>query len=80
MEEPLQSVPETATHWRSNPRRWTWVEPSVWTERMLTALEQGVKGDCWFSLIFRWPNRYFAEQGLFRPVAAHAEVVQPSPR
>jgi RNA-directed DNA polymerase len=27
------------------------VEPSVWTERMLTALEQGVKGGKWFSLI-----------------------------
>ena len=24
--------------------RWAWAEPSVWTERMLTALEQGVKG------------------------------------
>ena len=31
--------------------RWAWVEPWVWTERMLTALEQGVKGGKWFSLI-----------------------------
>jgi RNA-directed DNA polymerase len=31
--------------------RWAWVEPSVWTERMLTALEQGVKGGKWFSLM-----------------------------
>ena len=31
--------------------RWKWVEPSVWTERMLTALEKGVKGGKWFSLI-----------------------------
>ncbi len=31
--------------------RWAWVEPSVWTERMLTALEEGVKGGKWFSLI-----------------------------
>jgi RNA-directed DNA polymerase len=31
--------------------RWAWVEPSVWTERMLTALENGVKGGKWFSLI-----------------------------
>ena len=51
MAEPLQSVPATATQWGSDPRRWMWVEPSVWTERMLTALEQGVKGGCWFSLI-----------------------------
>ena len=26
-------------------------EPSVWTQRMLTALEVGVKGGVWFSLI-----------------------------
>jgi RNA-directed DNA polymerase len=31
--------------------RWAWVEPEVWTERMLTALEQGVKGGKWFSLM-----------------------------
>ena len=31
--------------------RWSWVEPSVWTDRMLTALEEGVKGGVWFSLI-----------------------------
>jgi len=31
--------------------RWDWAEPTVWTERMLTALEQGVKGGVWFSLI-----------------------------
>ena len=31
--------------------RWAWVEPSVWTDRMLTALENGVKGNVWFSLI-----------------------------
>ena len=24
--------------------RWSWVEPSVWTRRMLTALDAGVKG------------------------------------
>lgn len=31
--------------------RWAWAEPRVWTERMLTALEVGVKGGKWFSLI-----------------------------
>jgi RNA-directed DNA polymerase len=31
-------------------KRWSWVEPCVWTDRMLTALEQGVKGRVWFSL------------------------------
>lgn len=31
--------------------RWAWVEPTVWTERMLTALEDGVKGGVWYSLM-----------------------------
>lgn len=31
--------------------RWLWVEPHVWTERMLTALENGVKGGRWYSLM-----------------------------
>lgn len=31
--------------------RWAWVEPAVWTERMLTALENGVQGGKWYSLI-----------------------------
>jgi RNA-directed DNA polymerase len=31
--------------------RWEWTEPSVWTERMLDALERGVKGGKWYSLI-----------------------------
>jgi RNA-directed DNA polymerase len=31
--------------------RWAWAEGAVWTERMLTALEKGVKGGVWFTLI-----------------------------
>lgn len=34
-----------------NLERWSWTEPSVWTERMLTTLERGVKGGKWFSLV-----------------------------
>ena len=61
--------------------RWPWVEPSVWTERMLTALEKGVKGGKWFSVIHqRWPNAFFAEHGLFSFVAAHVEVCRSSRR
>ena len=30
---------------------WKWVEASIWTDNMLTALDNGVKGDKWFSLI-----------------------------
>ena len=32
-------------------RRWSWAEPTVWTARMLTTLEAGVKGGRWYSLI-----------------------------
>lgn len=31
--------------------RWEWTEPAVWTDRMLAALENGVKGGTWFSLM-----------------------------
>lgn len=31
--------------------RWQWVEASIWTDTMLLALENGVKGGKWFSLI-----------------------------
>ena len=37
--------------------RWSWVERSVWTERMLKALETGVKGGVWFSLIDKVHSR-----------------------
>ena len=30
---------------------WDWVEAAVWTERMLVALGNGVKGGKWFSLV-----------------------------
>ena len=35
----------------TGPRKWAWVERTVWTDRMLEALEKGVKGGVWFSLI-----------------------------
>jgi RNA-directed DNA polymerase len=36
---------------KTPPQEWEWVERSIWTERMLEALQQGVKGGVWFSLI-----------------------------
>jgi RNA-directed DNA polymerase len=44
------------------PARWAWVERSIWSERMLQALENGVKGGKWFSLIDKvWnPNNLSA--------------------
>jgi RNA-directed DNA polymerase len=50
-EAELAEVPEKAKQARETRGRWSWVEPSVWTERMLTALEVGVKGGKWYSLI-----------------------------
>lgn len=61
MEEPPKTVPLAATQFGYDPLRWAWVEPSVWTERMLTALEQGVKGGCWFSLI----DKVYSQRCLF---------------
>lgn len=43
---------DTQFEWTFNGRdRWNWVEASVWTERMLEALERGVKGGKWHSLM-----------------------------
>ena len=51
-------------------RQWGWVELSVWTERMLTALEKGVKGGKWFSLIDKVrPERTL--RAAFQQVAAN---------
>ena len=44
-------VPKKAKQVGETRARWSWVEPCVWTDRMLTALERGVKGGMWFSLI-----------------------------
>ena len=44
------AVSETAKQ-AGEARSYDWVERSIWTERMLEALEKGVKGDVWFSLI-----------------------------
>ena len=50
---PAQQAEETRSRWR-------WVEPSVWTVRMLTVLEQGIEGGKWFRLI----DKVFAERNL----------------
>jgi RNA-directed DNA polymerase len=64
-----QSVPETATQLGYDPIRWIWAESSVWTNRMLEALEQGVKGGVWFSLI----DKVYSERCLF---SATCQVVK----
>ena len=48
-------VPETANHddetSQQRDDRWGFVEPAIWTERMIAALETGVKGGRWYSLL-----------------------------
>ena len=46
--------------------RWAWVEAEVWTERMLTALEQGVIGGKWHSLIDKVHARPSLRQAFAR--------------
>jgi RNA-directed DNA polymerase len=60
-------VPATAKQVGEVRVRWAWAEPSVWTDRMLTALERGVKGGVWFSLI----DKVYAPANLF---ASYAKV------
>jgi RNA-directed DNA polymerase len=45
---PAMAQPEGDTQ-ASHP--WTWVEASIWTERMLAALDNGVQGGRWYSLM-----------------------------
>src|SRR4029078_2079431 len=63
MTKPTENTPATvpmaqqagATH-----SLWSWVKPCAWTDRMLTALEQGVKGGKWFRLI----DKVYAERNV----------------
>jgi RNA-directed DNA polymerase len=64
------AVPVRATQAGETRARWAWVEPSVWTDRMLEALETGVKGGKWFSLI----DKVYRRENLraaFQEVAAN---------
>jgi len=54
-----------------DPRTWSWVEATVWTDRMLAALGNGVRGGKW-----HWPNAFFAEHGLFTVHEAHVRARQ----
>jgi RNA-directed DNA polymerase len=49
---PAPVVPEKARQGaETHGRDWQWVEATVWNERMLAALGNGVRGGKWFSLI-----------------------------
>lgn len=58
MEENPRQFPDEGMDGRERPTaeasvrsRWSWTEPSAWTDRMLTALEEGVKGGKWYCLM-----------------------------
>ena len=70
MEAQPTSVPNRAKQVGETLDQWSWVEPSVWTERMLTALEMGVKGGKWFSLIDK-VHQLTTLEAAFRKVAAN---------
>jgi RNA-directed DNA polymerase len=44
--------------------RWAWAERTVWTDRMLTALEEGVKGGKWFSLMDKVSSQRVLRSGF----------------
>jgi RNA-directed DNA polymerase len=69
LEVPPSPVPSRTQQDGDVLSRWSWTEQAVWTERMLTALEQGVKGGCWFRLM----DKVFAERNLS---AAYAQVAR----
>lgn len=58
---PSAVVSATAKQAEDVRARWAWTEATVWTDRMLTALENGVKGGQWFSLI----DKVSSEANLF---------------
>jgi len=66
MEAKPMEVLEKAKQTGETRSRREWVEPSVWTDKMLTALENGVKGD----------NEFFVEHGLFSLYNAYVGIRQ----
>lgn len=73
MSRPTEAPPAIVSRGNGSPQaeevraRWAWAERSVWTDRMLTALENGVKGGVWFRLI----DKVYAPRNLS---AAFAKV------
>jgi len=60
MKRSTEDTSATVTCWPKRERtkpveevraRWAWTEPKVWTNRMLAALQHGVKGGKWHALI-----------------------------
>ena len=62
-------MPATAPQEGDVRARWAWVEPTVWTERMLAALETGIEGGQWFRLIDKVWSPKNLESSLEKVVA-----------
>jgi RNA-directed DNA polymerase len=58
------TVPAMAKQTETTPTQWVWVDRAIWTQRMLAALGNGVKGDKWFSLIDKVYRPSTAASGL----------------
>ena len=73
--KPSTPVPARAAQAGENPAdrerrsRWPWIESSIWTDRMLAALETGVKGGVWFCLI----DKVFSPKNLWSSWAKSAK-------
>jgi RNA-directed DNA polymerase len=51
-QDAVSGVPARATQGtEARASKWWWAEASIWTERMVSALGNGVKGGKWFSLV-----------------------------
>ena len=71
-ESDASAVPKQAKQdAQAHGQEWSWVEACVWNERMLAALDNGVKGGKWFSLIDK-VHPPVTLQAAWRKVAANA--------
>ena len=68
-EQTPTQVPTTAQQGGEIRARWAWVEPMVWTERMLATLETGIEGGKWFRLIDKVWSPKNLESSLEKVVA-----------
>jgi len=68
-EQTPSAVPATAPQDGEIGARWAWVEPVVWTERMLATLETGIEGGKWFRLIDKVWSPKNLERSLQKVVA-----------
>ena len=71
-QQAASGVLEKATQGAENRRRgqWWWTEASIWTERMVSALGNGVKGGKWYSLMDK--SLPHAKAGVVRPTTPEA--------